>query len=122
MNIKIRSINFEITPAIDDYINKKISSLEKFFGMNESLLCEVEIGRITKHNSGDVFKAEINIVTPGNKQVYAISEEADLYKAIDMIRDDAEREIVSQKNKKNTLFRRGASQIKNLIKSIGRGK
>lgn len=123
MNIKIRSINFEITPAIDDYITKKISSLEKFLDKNGGeVICEVEIGRTTKHhNSGDIFKAEINLNQPGMKQVYAVAEESDLYTAIDIVRDEAERAIVSKKTKDSTLFRRGATQIKNLIKRINFG-
>ncbi len=120
MNIKIRSINFDITPAIDDYISKKISSLEKFLERKDSeVICEVEIGRTTMHhNSGDIFKAEINLTQPGSKQIYAIAQEADLYSAIDIVRDEAERAIVSRKTKNSTLFRRGAAQVKNLIKRI----
>lgn len=120
MNIKIRSINFEITPAIDEYISKKISSLEKFLERNDGeVICEVEIGRTTKHhNSGDIFKAEINLTQPGSKQVYAVAEEVDLYTAIDVVRDEAERVIVSKKTKDSTLFRRGAAQVKNLLKRI----
>lgn len=119
MNIKIRSVNFDITPAIDEYVSKKVSSLEKFLEVSEGSICEVEIGRTTKHhNSGDIFKAEINLTQPGSKQVYAVAEEVDLYTAIDIVRDEAERAIVSRKTKDTTLFRRGASQLKNLIKRI----
>lgn len=120
MNIKIRSINFEITPAIDEYVSKKISSLEKFLEKKDGeVICEVEIGRTTMHHkSGDIFKAEINLTQPGAKQIYAVAQEADLYSAIDVVRDETEREIVSQKNKAHTLFRRGATQVKNLLKRI----
>jgi len=122
MNIKTRAINFDLTEAIDQYVNKKFSSLEKFLPNKEGVLCEVELGRTTKHhNSGDIFKAEINIMVPGGKQVYAVAEESELYAAIDIVRDEAERVIVSDKNKKETLFRRGASQIKNLLKRINGG-
>lgn len=119
MQIKIRSINFDLTEAIEDYINKKISSLSKFLISEEQVLCQVEIGRTNKHhNSGDIFKAEVNIVIPGGKQIYAVAEKSDLYSAIDVVRDEAEREIVSGKNKKDTLFRRGALKVKNLLKRI----
>lgn len=119
MKIKIRSKNFDLTPAIDDYVSKKISSLEKFLDIKDEVLCEVEIGRTTKHhNSGDIFKAEINIAQPGGKQIYVVAEEVDLYTAIDIVRDEAERSIVSRKNKYKTLFRKGASRIKDLLKRI----
>ncbi len=119
MNIKIRSVNFDITPAIDEYVNKKISSLEKFLEGKDGIICEVEIGRTTKHHkSGDIFKAEVNIIVPGSKQIYAVTEEVDLYSAIDIVRDEAEREIISERSRKATLFRRGSAKIKNLLKRI----
>jgi putative sigma-54 modulation protein len=119
MNIKIRSTNFEVTPAIDEYVNKKISSLEKFLPAVDHILCEVEIGRTTTHHkSGDIFRAEVNMTPPGHPQIFAVAEESDLYKAIDIVRDEAEREIISRKNKRNTLFRRGSARLKNLLKRI----
>jgi putative sigma-54 modulation protein len=119
MNIKIRSKDFDLTPAIDEYVTKKISSLEKFLVNGANALCEVEIGRTTSHHkSGDIFKAEVNIADPGGAQIFAMAEEADLYTAIDIVRDEAEREIVSKKNKRNTLFRRGGAVIKSLVKGI----
>jgi putative sigma-54 modulation protein len=119
MKIKIRAKNFDLTPAIDEYVSKKIATLEKFLGPNKETLCEIEIGRTTNHHkSGDIFRAEVNIVQPGNKQVYAFAEESDLYAAIDIVRDEAERVIVSRKNKYKTLFRKGATQVKEILKRI----
>lgn len=119
MNIKITSKNFDLTPAIHDYVTKRMSALEKFLDIKDVTLCEVEIGRTTNHHkTGDVYRAEVNIIQPGYKQIFAVTEEADLYSAIDLLRDDAERLIVSQKKKHDTLFRRGASQIKDIIKKV----
>jgi putative sigma-54 modulation protein len=119
MNIKIRSVNFDITPAINDYVMKKISLLEKFLPQGDGVICEVEIGRTTRHHkSGDIFRAEVNIKEPGGKQVFAVAEEADLYSAIDIVRDDAERVIISQKSKRETLIKRGGAKVKELLKRI----
>lgn len=118
MNIKIRSKDYELTPAIEEYINKKLSSLDKFLG-SDNVLCEVEIGKSTDHHkSGDIFKAEVNITKSGSRQFYAVAEESDLYASIDVVRDQAEREIVNSKNKEETIFRRSASKLKNIIKGI----
>ena len=119
MNIKIRATNFDITPAIDEYVTRKISSLEKFLQGQGNILCEVEIGRTTKHHkSGDIFRAEINMVEAGGRQIFAVAEEADLYAAIDVVRDEAEREIVSKKNRYKTLLRKGGARIKSLLKRM----
>jgi putative sigma-54 modulation protein len=119
MNIKIRGVNCEITGPVNDYVNKKISSLEKFLEKKMETICEVEIGKTTNHHkSGDIFRAEINLMEPGKAQVFAVAEAGDLYSAIDIVRDEAEREIVTHKKKKDTLFRRGALQVKNLLKRV----
>ena len=119
MNIKIRSKNFDITPAIDDYVSKKVSSLEKFLDPNKETLAEVEVERTTNHHkSGEIYRAEINIIEPGSKQVFVFAEEIDLYTAIDIMRDEAERAIVSKKTKRLTLFRKGSGAVKNLLKRI----
>ncbi len=119
MKIKIRSKNFEIKPTTFDYVNKKILSLAKNLRFKDDTLSEVEIGRTTTHHkSGDIFRAEVNILEPGGKQIYAAAEEADLYTAIDIVRDETERAIVSKKDKYRTLFRKGAGRVKDLLKRI----
>ena len=51
MNIKTRTTNFDMTPAIEEYVTKKVSSLEKFFGEDKKeALCEVELGKTTMHH------------------------------------------------------------------------
>lgn len=118
MQIKIRSKNFELTPAIEEYINKKLGPLDKFFP-GDTALCEVETGKSTEHHkSGDIFRTEVNITESGSRQFYAVAEKSDLYSSIDVVKDEVEREIVSGKNKKETIFRRGALKFKNLIKGI----
>jgi len=119
MNIKTRAANFTMTPAIEDYTSKKVLSLSKFLHAGDNALCEVELGKTTNHHkSGDIFKAEINIVTPGKNQFYAMAEESDLYAAIDVVRDNIEREIISKKTKRETLFRRGAMRFKSILKGF----
>ncbi len=124
MNIKTHTTNFDMTPAIEEYVSKKAQSLAKFLegrgdDTHKNMLCEVELGKTTNHHkSGDIFKAEINIVGPGNVQFYAVAEEADLYAAIDIVRDQIEREIISKKTKRETLFRRGAAKFKALAKRL----
>jgi ribosomal subunit interface protein len=122
MNIKIHTTNFDNTESIESYVHKRLGSLTKFLsgaGDIESVLCEVELGKTTNHHkSGDIFRAEVNIKAPGIGQFYAVTEEADLYAAIDMVRDEIEREIVSKKTKKETLYRRGAAKFKSILKRI----
>ena len=119
MNINIKATNMELTDAIRDYVGKKIDSLEKFISQRGSnAQVQVEVGKTTHHHQkGDVFRAEINISLSGNSyQFRAESETEDLYAAIDLARDEMERELTHFKGKKQALYKRGAKTLKSLLK------
>lgn len=114
MKINIKSRDLQITPAIEDYLYKKLETLRRFFGdMNQDLISgEAELCRTTRHHqSGVIFRAEVNLEING-KMFRVESEKDDLYAAIDEVRDDLEREIKKFKEKKDTVFIRGARSIK----------
>lgn len=118
MKIQIKATEITLTPAIKDYAEKKILSLQKYFQNEEDVLAFVEIGKTTQHHkSGEVFKAEVSIRAKGTDH-YSVSEKSDLYAAIDDVKDEIARSIVSSKKKKETLFRKGGAKIKELIKRL----
>ena len=109
--IKVKDL--ELTQAIEDYLEKKLATLKKFFSdFNEELvMVEIELGRTTRHHqTGAIFRAEINLSSNG-KLFRVESERDDLYAAIDEVRDDLEREIKKFKEKKETVFVRGARSL-----------
>ena len=113
MNINVHGLHTTLTPAIEEYVTKRMSSLEKFV-KNPAAICTVELIKTTNHHrSGDIFKAEgrINGIT---SDVYAVSEKEDLYQAVDDLHDELERILSSEKERRITLFRRGAQKIKNM--------
>lgn len=109
----------EITSAIGDYLNKKLEHINKFIDPNdESAICDIELGKTTKHhNKGDLFRAEINLHIKG-KNLRAVSETDDLYASIDEIKDEMTRELLSNKDRKVSLIKRGGAKIKNVLKGI----
>lgn len=119
MQIQIKATGIELTGAIKDYAEKKVLSLEKFFRGSDpdSVLVQIEVAKTTTHHkSGDIFKAEVSIRAEG-ESYYAVAEKEDLYSAIDIVKDEITREVVSAKKKKETLFRRGGARIKEILKS-----
>lgn len=123
MIINIKATNTELTPAISSYVEEKVNGLDKFIVAKdpESVLANVEIGLSTKHHqSGKVFRSEINLHI-GGKYIRAVSEQEDLYAAIDDMRDQIIREIKSFKEKKRDLARKGGSIIKDILKGFRRG-
>ena len=121
MIINIKGSNFDLTPSIKDYVNKKLESINKLIDKNDSgAICDFEVGRTTHHHrGGDIFRAEINLQTQG-ETFYSSYEEEDLYTAIDKVKDEIKNRLSNVRNKKRTLFRRGASQVKNILKNIRR--
>lgn len=110
----MRAKDLKITPAIEDYFQKKLDSLEKCIkNFNEdSVRAEIELCRTTRHHrAGDIFRAEINF-SLGGLIFRAEAERDDLFTAIDEARDSIEREIKKFKTKKETIFLRGARSLK----------
>jgi ribosomal subunit interface protein len=119
MKINEKGTNMDITGEIKNYLYKKLEHVEKFLDpKDESVLCEVELGKISNHhNKGDVFKTEINLHMAG-KNLRAVSEMDDLFASIDIAKDDIIREIQSNKDRKVSMMKRGGAKIKNMIRGI----
>ncbi len=117
MSINIKSTLIELTPALTDYTEKRLSSITKY--AEGDCVITAEIGKTTMHHkNGDVYKAEVNVTTPLGRQYNASSEKTDLYEAIDDVRSEIIREIKGGRDRSQTLFRRGASKLKRLIKGM----
>jgi ribosomal subunit interface protein len=119
MKINEKGTNMQITAEIKDYLYKKLTHIEKFLNpLDESVLCEVELGKTTNHhNNGDVFRTEINLHIAG-KNLRAVSEKDDLFATIDIAKDEMVREIQSNKDKKVSMLKQGGAKIKNIIKGL----
>jgi ribosomal subunit interface protein len=116
MNIQIQTTGITLTEAITDYTSKRMEAITQFFNNDSTVKCDVELGKTTNHhNKGDIFRAEIHIVGK-DKNFYASAEEDDLYKAIDMVRDEMLREVRSGKDKNVSGVRREGAKAKEMLK------
>jgi putative sigma-54 modulation protein len=116
MNIQIKATTLSLTPAISEYVEKKLSALSKFFDNDTTVRCDVELAKTTNHhNKGDIFKAEVHIVAK-DKNIYASVEKEDLYVAIDLVKDDVVREITTTNERQRSQLRKGEAKIKEIIK------
>lgn len=110
----------DLTPAILEYVNKRISSLEKFVKNGNAITGQVEVGKTTNHHKqGDVFRSEFALEING-ESYYAQSETSDLYVAIDMTREEIFRKLTDNKDRKQTLFKRGAMSVKKMLKGLSK--
>src|ERR1035437_7628978 len=114
MNINIKATNMELTNAITDYVNKRLAGVEKFIKEGEKMIAYIEVGKTTNHHKqGDIFRAEFNIEISGAK-FYTFSEKEDLYTAIEDAKEEIVRQIKTNKDRKQTLWKRGATSIKKI--------
>lgn len=119
MNIKILGTRIELTPDIKSYIEKKLESVDKIIDRNdETVLYEIEVGKTTEHHEkGDIYKAEIHLRRrKGN--LYATAHAEDVFAAIDKMKDEIIHALTSDKDKQETLLRRGQGQIKKLLRRL----
>ncbi len=117
MNTHIKTTAVTLTPAINDHIQKHLSKIDQIFNGDESVKCDIEIGRSTHHQKGDVFCAEIHIV--GHKQnIFVKSNGYDLIVALDEVFDDAIYSMTSRRKKIIGLARRGGARVKNMVRGF----
>ena len=118
LKINTKGTNISLTPAITEYVDKKVAMLEKFFRNVDEVLVNVEVGKTTSHHkSGDIFMAEIHIKAAG-EEFYATVDKDDLYAAIDEVKDEMVRELTSSRKKAVRLLRKGGARIKEFIKGF----
>jgi putative sigma-54 modulation protein len=95
--IKVR--NVEMTDAIREYVEGKLSGLEKFCEKYSPCDIRVEVGKESNHhNKGEIFRAEINMTIPG-EVLRAESTKDDLYAAIDDAKDELKRQLIDRKER-----------------------
>ncbi|MFA5000720.1 MAG: ribosome-associated translation inhibitor RaiA [Candidatus Paceibacterota bacterium] len=115
MRTNIKATGIELTPALTDYVNEKLGMLDRLLVNCGDVLAEVEIGKETNHHkTGNWFFAETNLNCDG-KLLRNVTEKNDLYAAIDVMKDALAEEIRSYEKRKQSLFRRGARNIKRIF-------
>ena len=82
-------------------------------------IADVEVGRTTNHhNKGeDIFRAEINLEYNG-QNFRSESKKHDIRVAIDDCCNDLGRRVKKGRSKKISLFRKGGSKIKDMLKGF----
>jgi len=118
MNTNIKATNITITPEVTSYVDKRLEAVISLFKNDSTAQMDIEIGKTTAHHkNGDIFRAEVHIVAK-DEDLYASAEEEDLYKAIDVVRDEILRVVRSSKSKKISLVRRSGAMVKNMMKGL----
>ena len=103
MKIKIVGKDLVVTEAINNYVEKKLERVEKYFDDAEA--------DVTVKAEKNIQTAEICVIANGEK-FRAVTEDKDLYASIDKDIDILEGQVRKYKTKKEKLMRDGS--IRNL--------
>lgn len=109
MRFDIRGKNIEVTEALKDYVEKRLSKLERFIE-------DVRVAQVTLSVEGESHKVEVTI--PHNGIILRGEEETeDMYSSIDLVVDKLEKQIDKYKTK---LYRRyrGIGFRKSLVREL----
>jgi ribosomal subunit interface protein len=123
MQINIQSKNIELTEEIRNYALKRVTNLEKLLSnikdeKGGEVKVSFEISKSTNHHkAGDIFHSDCSIIIDG-KHFYAESDNEDLMSAIDEVKEHLFNEITKSKDKKQTLYKRGAASVKKMLKGL----
>lgn len=99
MAINVRGKNLDITPALKDYVEKRVSKVTKYFDKTGdiSVILKVEKGR-----------HQVEVTVPVNGILLRGEESTpDMYASIDQVVDKLERQIEKHKTKLEKKFRGG---------------
>lgn len=115
INTHLRANGIELTEAVESYVTKKVEVLDRFT-VNTDADLYAELSKTTAHHKqGDVFRAEFDLKING-KQFRSEAEGNDLYAAIDEAKDEILEKVRTEKDKGDTMFRRGARKIKSILR------
>lgn len=97
MIITVHGTKIELTESLKQYAEEKILGLSKFFP--HITKAQIDLGLISNHHQkGDIYYAEVNVHLP-RKIIRVVKEEADLYKAIDKVKDHLKVDLEKVKEK-----------------------
>ncbi|HEY4522533.1 MAG TPA: HPF/RaiA family ribosome-associated protein [Candidatus Paceibacterota bacterium] len=119
MDVRIKATDYELTPEVSAYLAEKIVAIEKLLGADAGLArCEVEVGRDAgnQRHGEHIWFAEINVRYPGGEPIRVTNHESTVNAAIDMVKDEAVRQLRTSRRAHTRFIRKSGALLKNLMR------
>ncbi len=113
--INTKSAGVTITPQIQTLLDQKFAPLGKFIHERDEAQCEIELEKVAEHQSGKIYRAEVNLYV-GGKLFRAEATEEQVEQAIDIIRNELKHELQHAHSKRRSLVRRGGQMLKDMLR------
>ncbi len=108
----LKATGIELTDAVKDYLEKKMAGLDKYLAhVDTPHKLFIELAKTTEHHkNGKVFYAEADIVIPGG-HLRATAESYDITDAIDILKEELQRQLKSLKDKHYAKDRKERKEV-----------
>lgn len=119
MRIHFKGTRYDIPAPITEYAKKRLDALKKFVGKNGSDAVQVyaDLGKASgAHQNGRIWRAELNADVEGKRYTAEAVEES-IENAIDRSTEDLAREIRRDRQRSQSLFRKGGAALKSLLQN-----
>ncbi|MCH8536493.1 MAG: ribosome hibernation promoting factor [Alkalimonas sp.] len=91
MQINLTGRHVEITEALKDYVDNKFAKLERHFEHINNVHVVLNVEKLQQ-----IAEAKLNL---NGGEVFAVSESANMYAAIDQLIDKLDRQVIKHKEK-----------------------
>lgn len=91
MNLQLTGHHLEVTPALRDYVQSKLTKISNHFDHVIDVKVTMRVEKLAQ-------KVEATLHVPGN-DLHAESSDENMYSAIDMLTDKLDRQVVKHKEK-----------------------
>ena len=117
MNVTYKAENLELTPDVRAYAEEKLEAVQKLLSnyAPENVACDVALVKDDAHQSGNIYRADVT-VHAGSEHVHAVGHGESLMAALDEVKDELARRIRREKDKEETMFRKGGAMLKRMMK------
>lgn len=119
MEIRIKTTDYEMTNETSDYLDTRLSAIEKLLGQDMELArCEVELGRDAgrPRHGANIYFAEFTIFIPGQAVVRATNRSESVTGAIDDAKEEVVRQLRRERKLHIRMWRRGGTLAKRMLR------
>ncbi len=119
MDVRVKATEYSITPEVSEYLRGRIATLEKILASDaEAARFEVEVGRDAgrPRHGANIWFAEIAVIVPGRRRIYARNNSESVNGAIDDVKEEVERQLRRDKQTHTRFLRKGGALLKRLMR------
>lgn len=113
--LKLQVKNMTSNPNFLDYAQTRLEPLQSLFRSEDGLRWNLRLSKDGHSKKGDVYHAEAQVKT-ARKNYGADAHGETPYEAIDELKNELSRKIVSHKDKRMTEHRKGGAQAKEMLR------